>query len=66
MVAGLAGSLAYGIGAADAACSAVLTAFEVYATLVGRWGWSAGRYEDWLAGLLRRQLLAALPPSAAR
>ena len=60
VVAGLAGSLAYGIGTADAAALlAALTAFEVYATLVGRWGWSAGRYEDWLAGLLRRELLAA-------
>ena len=60
VVAGLASSLAYGIGAAHAAALlAVLTAFEVYATLVGRWGWSAGRYEDWLAGLLRLELLAA-------
>jgi AcrR family transcriptional regulator len=60
VVAGLAGSLAYGVSAPDAlALLTALTAFEVYATLVERWGWSAGRYEEWLAGLLRRELLAA-------
>ena len=58
IVAGLAGSLAYGISATDAtALLAALTGVEVYATLVERWGWSADRYEDWLAALLRRELL---------
>jgi AcrR family transcriptional regulator len=64
VVAGIAGRLAGGLDVTTA--SAILrglSAAEVYRELVDGAGWSADRYEAWLASLLIRELLGA--PSQA-
>jgi AcrR family transcriptional regulator len=60
VVAGIADRLADGLDVATA--SAIvrgLSAAEVYRELVDGAGWSADRYEQWLATLLTRELLGA-------
>lgn len=58
IVAGIAGRLADGIDVATAgAVVRGLGAAEVYRELVEGAGWSADRYEQWLAALLARELL---------
>lgn len=60
VVAGMADRLADGLDvAAAAAILRGLSTSEVYRELVEGEGWSADRYEGWLAGLLARELLGA-------
>ncbi len=62
VVAGLADQLADGLDVATAgAIIRALGAAEVYRELVDGAGWSADEYEQWLAGLLVRELLGAPP-----
>jgi AcrR family transcriptional regulator len=60
IVAGIADRLAVGLDVATAAAILRgLSAAEVYRELVDGVGWSADRYEQWLATLFARELLAA-------
>jgi len=58
VVSGMAGQIVRGLDV-ETACAVVrgLSAAEVYNELVDGCGWSADRYEEWLAGLLVRELL---------
>jgi hypothetical protein len=47
-----------GLAWSDAAATArALSSSDIYAELVAGEGWNADRYESWLAGMLREQLL---------
>jgi AcrR family transcriptional regulator len=60
IVAGIAGRLTSGLDVATAAAIIRgLSAAEVYRELVEGVGWSADRYERWLAALFAREILAA-------
>ena len=57
-VAAMSGLLRPGLAAADAAAVArALCRYEVYEELVATSGWTAERYESWLAAALKAQLL---------